>query len=78
MSERRPMSAREAFDESRPLPENVVRTLAWLDEKDNRLERYERALEAIRTYDAFQGGPIAPRENPTTAAMRRIAAEALG
>lgn len=36
------------------------------------------ALEAIRDYDAFQGGPIALRENPTTTAMRRIAAEALG
>lgn len=39
--------------------------------------RYREALEAILTFDAFQGGPIAPRENPTTQAMRNIAGEAL-
>lgn len=35
------------------------------------------ALVEIEHYDAYQGGPIAPRENPTTTNMRRIAREAL-
>jgi hypothetical protein len=31
------------------------------------------ALVAIADFDAFQGGPIAPRETPTTNAMRELA-----
>lgn len=40
--------------------------------------RMEEALAQIAEFDAFQGGPIAPRENPTSLGMRRIAREALG
>jgi hypothetical protein len=55
-----------------------------LDPKGDSLKSVEElvielhsALKQIRDYDAFQGGPIAPRDNPTTAAMRRIAADAI-
>jgi hypothetical protein len=47
------------------------------DEWQRMATRFGEALREIRDYDAFQGGPIAPRENPTTTAMRRIAEEAL-
>jgi hypothetical protein len=40
-------------------------------------DRFGEALEMIRDFDAYQGMPIAPVENPTTKAMRRIAKEAL-
>jgi hypothetical protein len=40
-------------------------------------DKYADALHTIRSYDEFQGSPIAPRENPTTTALRRIASEAL-
>lgn len=39
--------------------------------------RYRSALEAIRDYDSFQGGPIAPRANPVENAMRELAGSAL-
>ena len=39
--------------------------------------RYRLALEAIRDYDSFQGGPIAPRANPVENAMRELAGSAL-
>lgn len=37
------------------------------------LDMFRGALEQIGAFDASQGSPIAPRENPTTTAMRRIA-----
>jgi len=47
----------------------------YVDEADYRT--LEAALVAIRDFDAFQGMPVAPRENPTTSGMRRLAREAL-
>lgn len=41
-------------------------------------ETLREALEKIRDFDAYQGGPIALRETPTTQAMRNIAIEAVG
>lgn len=41
-------------------------------------EMYRDALVAIRDYDSFQGGSIAPRPTPTEDALKRIAREALG
>lgn len=46
-------------------------------EKELKLRPVMEALEAIRDFDAFQGGPIAPRETPTSTAMRDIARSAL-
>ena len=39
--------------------------------------KHEQALRKIAYFDEFQGMPIAPRETPTTKAMRQIALEAI-
>ncbi len=41
------------------------------------VNRLRTAVERIRDYDSFQGGPIAPRATPTECALRSIAKEAL-
>lgn len=41
-------------------------------------DRFRAALTAIARFDAFGGGPVAPRETPTSKAMREIADGALG
>lgn len=45
----RSLSAKEAFDGSRPLPQSTMDTLAWLDSKDELVSRYEAALEEARS-----------------------------
>ena len=41
------MSAKEAFDPNRPLPESAVRALEHLDQKDAEIARLKEALHRI-------------------------------
>jgi len=48
----------------------------WVTER-TQVARYRSALEAIRDYDSFQGGPRAPRASVVENAMRELAGSAL-
>lgn len=42
------------------------------------IRRLRIALERIRDYDSYQGGPIAPQPTPVESALRKIASDAIG
>lgn len=46
------LSAKDAFDPSRPLPESTLETLAWLDSKDDEMVRLEQENERLKAENA--------------------------